>query len=197
MGLRASEKPKSTNKTPKKGGTRKAVTRARSDRWPARFIAELRKRGIVLDAAKATRVSRSTAYKLRDSSPEFKEQWNEALDEAADVMEGEAFRRAVKGVRRPVYQGGKRAGYVQEYSDTLLIFLLKGARPHKFREVRELSGPGGGPVVVKRIENMSDDDLDDRIEKLAQAAAGRAAVPVGREESPGDSPGDPTAKADA
>lgn len=188
---------KSTKKTSKRGGARTAITRSRPDKWPARFIAELRKRGIVLDAAKATRIDRSTAYKLRDTSPEFRAQWDEALDEAADVMEGEAFRRAVKGVRRPVYQSGKRAGYVQEYSDTLLIFLLKGARPHKFREVRELSGPGGGPIAVRRIEDMSDDDLDNRLEKLAQAATGGNAVPPGGESPPNNPSGDSTAKADA
>ena len=50
------------------------------------------------------------------------------------VLEPEAIRRAVEGVEKPVYQGGELVGYVREYSDTLLIFLLKGGKPHKYRE---------------------------------------------------------------
>jgi hypothetical protein len=42
----------------------------------------------------------------------------------------EAWRRAVKGCRKPVYQGGQLVGYVREFSDLLLIFLIKAARPH-------------------------------------------------------------------
>ena len=73
-------------------------------------------------------------YGLRERSPEFRAMCDTALDEAADVLEKEMWRRAVKGTRKPVYQGGALVGHVQEYSDTLLIFALKGARPEKFRE---------------------------------------------------------------
>jgi hypothetical protein len=66
----------------------------------------------------------------------------------ADQLEQEARRRAHDGVRKPVYQGGKRVGYIQEYSDTLLIFLLKGLRPEKYRERFEHSGAGGGPLQL-------------------------------------------------
>ena len=68
----------------------------------------------------------------------------------ADMLEDEAVRRAKDGVERPVYQGGKLVGHVQEYSDTLLIFLLKGARPEKYRDrvQRELSGPGGQTIQL-------------------------------------------------
>jgi hypothetical protein len=42
---------------------------------------------------------------------------------------------------------------VREYSDTLLIFLLKGARPQKYRDnVRqEVSGPNGAPLIPTKI----------------------------------------------
>ncbi len=63
----------------------------------------------------------------------------------ADLLEDEAVRRAKDGVEEPVYQGGKLVGHVQKYSDTLLIFLLKGAKPEKFRErsQHEFSGEDG------------------------------------------------------
>ncbi len=64
-----------------------------------------------------------------------------AEEVAADRLEAEAWRRAVEGVERPVgWYKGQPGGYVREYSDILLIFLLKGLRPEKYRERMELKG---------------------------------------------------------
>ncbi len=53
-----------------------------------------------------------------------------AKEEVADLLEAEAWRRAVEGVEKPVgWYKGKPGGYVREYSDTLLIFPLRGLRP--------------------------------------------------------------------
>lgn len=105
-----------------------------------RFLAELAKRGNVRDACKAARIARATPYRWREADPDFAAAWRDALDQAADVLEREAFRRAVTGVQEPVFgslgpgQGTGEVGAVRKYSDTLLIFLLKGARPEKYRE---------------------------------------------------------------
>jgi hypothetical protein len=40
-----------------------------------------------------------------------------------------------------VFQGGKQVGTVRKYSDTLLMFLLKGIRPQKWRESRATIPP--------------------------------------------------------
>lgn len=53
-------------------------------------------------------------------------------------MEAEAWRRGKTGVLKPVYQGGKKVGSVREYSDTLLIFMLKGTRPEKYRDRQQI-----------------------------------------------------------
>jgi hypothetical protein len=147
-----------TNGTNGTNGTRfgrsgkKAVTRARADEWPRRFIAELRKRGIVLDACKAAKVSRNTAYRHREASKEFAQQWKEALEDASDVMEAEAFRRAVKGVKRErgIYYQGERVGteLITEYSDGLLALLLKAHRPDKFRETTKVEHSGEVGVLT-------------------------------------------------
>jgi hypothetical protein len=60
----------------------------------------------------------------------------------ADALEDEANRRAREGVERPVYQGGKFVGAIREFSDTLLIFLLKGLKPEKFRENSHIEHSG-------------------------------------------------------
>ena len=115
-----------------------------------RFLRALAQKGTVTAAAKAAAISRQHVYKWRESDPVFAKAWDEALDEAVDHMEAEARRRAVDGVLKPVYQGGQRVGTIREYSDTLLIFLLKGAKPEKYRErsSHELTGKDGGPIEV-------------------------------------------------
>lgn len=75
------------------------------------------------------------SYRNRD--PEFAKAWDEAMEAAADVLESEAIRRGVEGVREPIYYRGDLIGYKLVYSDTLLQTLLKGARPEKFARDRD------------------------------------------------------------
>jgi len=63
----------------------------------------------------------------------------QARDAIADMLEVEAIRRAFKGVKVPVYQGGLLAGHVTQYSDQLLTLLLKALRPEKYRERSEIT----------------------------------------------------------
>lgn len=70
-----------------------------------------------------------------------------ALETAAEVLEQEAWRRAVTGTLKPVYQGGEQVGTVREYSNTLMIFLLKGANPEKYRE--RVQQQHSGEVTVR------------------------------------------------
>lgn len=111
--------------------------------WEDAFIDALSKTGNVSKAAKSAKISRTIAYEHKKESAEFSQRWEEAMDTAVDSLEFEAWRRAAKGVRKPAgwYQGIP-GGYVQEYSDTLLIFLLKAHRPEKFRENIDLTTAG-------------------------------------------------------
>jgi hypothetical protein len=125
--------------------------------WHDGFFAALAETGNVTKACKAVRIERKTVYKARDRDPAFRACWAEALDEAADRLEEEARRRAHDGLIRYKF---RRDGtpllhpttgepyYELDYSDTLLIFLLKGCRPEKYRERQDVSvtGQGGGPV---------------------------------------------------
>lgn len=109
-------------------------------------------RGNVTDSARAAGVSRSTVYEWRAEDDSFASAWDAALDEAADAMEREAWRRAIEGVDEPVFgaignnQGSGEIGTVRKYSDTLLIFLMKGARPEKYRDRHEVTGKDGAPL---------------------------------------------------
>jgi len=98
--------------------------------------------GHIGNACKATQVGRTTVYDWRKQDARFETAYHEAMDLGADILEDEATRRAIHGLKRfKFFQGAaitdpdtKEPYYELEYSDTLLIFLLKGIRPDKYRE---------------------------------------------------------------
>lgn len=127
--------------------------------WKRAFLAALAESGIVTRAAEVAGITTKTVYSLREVDAAFAEEWRLARESAADRMEAEALRRAVEGVDEPVFgsggfkEGTKKVGSIRRYSDTLLIFLLKGIRPEKYRERRELVGTDGGPLKVEWVND--------------------------------------------
>jgi hypothetical protein len=89
--------------------------------------------------------------------PEFKAAFEQAAEDATDLLEEEARRRAVEGVPEPHFYEGVACGYVQKYSDSLLMFLLKGKR-EAYREKRsfgvgvEAGVTGGLRKVIVEID---------------------------------------------
>ena len=106
----------------------------RTPPWRPVFLDLLRRMGNVSLAAKTVGHSRNAVYRARAKSETFARQWDDAIEEACDVLEAEARRRAFSGVDEPVFHKGEVVGHVRKYSDTLLIFLLKGYRPERFRD---------------------------------------------------------------
>lgn len=106
--------------------------------WEGDFLDEYRRSGVLGQSAKNARVSLVTVQRRRKRDPEFMQACEEALDIAIDAMESAALQRAVNGTTRKkgVYFKGKQIGdeSYQDYSDTLLIFMLKALRPDKYRE---------------------------------------------------------------
>ncbi len=126
-------------------------TRAREPFWIKGFLQSIRLKANVTLACQEVKIARQTAYERRVNNPEFAAAWDDAMEEGADRLEAEAWRRAVEGSERPVFQCGKKVGSIREYSDTLMCLLLKGHKPAKFRErvSNEISGPNGSePNVV-------------------------------------------------
>lgn len=124
--------------------------------WRPKFLDVLAQTGNVVLSCKAANVTAETVYAARLKSPELRAQWASAMNAAQQVLEAEAWRRAVKGVPEPVWlKDGSgqpvKVDEVRKYSDTLLIFLLKAADPKKYRENQrvELTGPEGRPVQVE------------------------------------------------
>jgi hypothetical protein len=118
------------------------VADTRGHEWtPKKQIAFLGKLGMgftVAAAAKACRQSRSSVYEHRATDLAFAAAWDAAIEEGTEYLEQEARRRAVEGVRRErtIFYRGVPVGseVIREYSDTLMIFLLKGRNPEKYAE---------------------------------------------------------------
>jgi hypothetical protein len=105
------------------------------------FLAAYRETGNIRLACIAAQISRSSHYRWLEQSLDYAEDFEQAKKDAVDVLEAEARRRAVEGWEEPVgWYKGQAGGTVRRYSDTLLIFLLKGAAPRKYRERMEVSG---------------------------------------------------------
>lgn len=125
--------------------------------WEAPFLAALAITGVVTYACRAAPVPPRTAYYRREHDEDFASLWREALEESTDDLVVEARRRALQGVRKFRFHQGDlirvpltdaqgaeildekgqpvMVPYVEhEYSDTLIIFLLKAHRPAVYRE---------------------------------------------------------------
>jgi len=103
-------------------------------------------------AAAAVGAHRRTVMKWRDNDEEFAQRWSDAVEEGIDRLEQEAIRRARDGVKRPVFYMGHVVGYVQEYSDSLLKFLLEAKRPavYRARNINVMAPDGGDGVLEVR-----------------------------------------------
>ncbi|MEX0298791.1 MAG: hypothetical protein AB3N28_06955 [Kordiimonas sp.] len=83
-------------------------------------------------AASKAGAGRRTFYRWRTEDEKFAAAWIEAAAAPQNDLEHEALRRAVKGVEKPVYRGGEIVGHVTDYSDSMLMFLLKAHYPEKY-----------------------------------------------------------------
>ena len=123
-------------------------------------------------AASNAGVARQVAYRARDSSPTFRDAWDEALEEARELLEAEARRRAAVGVEEPVYYKGQVVGMIRKYSDNLLMFLLKAHWPDKFRENvsidQRVSGSDGGPVKTQHVFQPTKEVWDEIVRKRVE-----------------------------
>ena len=151
-----------------------------SEHLKAAFLDELRESANVTVAARAVGITLGTAYKHRREDALFAERWQEALDEAVDMLEHEAHRRAFHGVDEPVYYQGLEVGAVRKYSDSLTMFLLKAHRPDKYRERSEVKQELSGGV------QLNDTTRAARLTALLQLAQRRAQQAGGQTDDTSD-----------
>lgn len=172
--------------------------RKTSRRWPCAddrakrvrrkaFLAAYRTCGTLYHASVASGVSVSQHYVWLQNDPEYTEQFERAREEAGELLEREARRRALEGVLRFKFHNGKpvvdpRTGqpYCElEYSDLLMIFLLKGVFPEKYRERQAIEVKNTTP-----LRTFGEERLQQLRQALAALQDGREAMGLGQMEIP-------------
>jgi hypothetical protein len=123
--------------------------------WRPVFLEHFRNSGNVREAAEAAGVDRSTPYRTAERDPAFAAKWTAAGEDAADVLEFEARRRALAG------------------SDALLMSLLRAFRPDRYGETRNVH------VEVRREAVRVAAKLGLPVEEVLEAAEARARELVG------------------
>lgn len=100
------------------------------DRWTkakmAAFLRELAATHSVKAAARAVRMSRQSAYKLRNrlKGEPFDIAWEAAFQHGYDALHQAALERALHGVEVPVYFKGELIGTRRHFNEQLTCFLL-------------------------------------------------------------------------
>jgi len=160
--------------------------------------------GNVTQAADRAGLAPFTHRRWLAADPEYRRQFEEATEHACDLMVAEARRRAVEGIDEPVvYQGeiqckldenGNRTNIpvaVRKYSDVLLMFLIKGARPEIYRdtwkgEIKHSGQVSSGPDLTKLTDEhlaalrmlYADSDASSPVENAGRADARRGDPPA-------------------
>lgn len=110
--------------------------------WGDIYLKALSETGNVQESCRVAKISRRTPYERQERDKTFAAACKESLEEATEKLELEARRRALHGLERkkfdkgvPLIDPATGEQYVErEYSDTLMIFLLKAHKPDKYRE---------------------------------------------------------------
>lgn len=131
------------------------------------FIDILCDTGNVVAAAAKVELSRDTLHRWRKTMPDFRADWETAIELAAEALESEAFRRALQGsdtvetttVVQPS-AGGKTSGEpgestrtIRRSSDALLLALLKAHRPDKY------GAPSGRQQETRNVQVVISDNV--------------------------------------
>lgn len=135
-------------------------------RSQARFIVALGKLGTIVSACERAKIARATVWVWKKHYPDFADRMADALAEFADRIEREAIRRAADGTLKGIWYKGERVGSEREFSDALMIQILRAKKPEQYRDT--------DTSVTVNVANIgvSDDAIDKRIRELEERATG-------------------------
>src|SRR5262249_42692158 len=113
---------------------RRGAPPANTEDWTEPFLTALAEGANVRLAVARAKVHNTLVYRRRRYDKAFRAAWNEATEMGTQLLELEAQRRAYHGVERPVHYKGVQCGSVTEYSDGMLMFLLRARKPEVYRD---------------------------------------------------------------
>jgi hypothetical protein len=117
----------------------KDISKGRTEQLKRDFLENFPTLFTISATCKHVGIGRTCFYNWLADDRSFADGFKGAQSEALEILETECRRRAVEGSERPVWQGGKLCGQVREFSDLLLIFLMKAMDPGKYRENSNIS----------------------------------------------------------
>src|SRR5260221_1751153 len=119
------------------------------------FLEAFSEHANVLVAARAADISRQIVYTWLEHDEDFSFAYNQAKEDAKDVIRAEIYRRGHDGVEESVYQQGVFVQTVRKYSDTLLIFHAKMLMP-EYREKTTLD-VASADTLAQALHALSDE----------------------------------------
>ena len=134
-----------------------------------KFLKSFGRDANVLKAARSAKVHRSTIYDWLEKDETFSFLYNQAKEDAKDVLRAEIKRRGKDGWYEPVYQAGKLVGQVRKYSDTLLIFHAKMMMP-EYRDKSQLDVTANVTTTAGTISIDTRAMTADQLARLKQLA---------------------------
>ncbi len=105
--------------------------------WKPAFIEVLRETGNVTLAAQHAGQSRNQVHDVRQRSKRFAAQWDDALEEATDLLEAEAWRRAFTGIDKPMFFKGEVVASIKKLLGSAVDVPPRGIRPGDVRRRRQ------------------------------------------------------------
>lgn len=131
--------------------------------WSTTFLTVLRSTGNIRAACQQAGIARSTAYEARTSDPTFRREWDEAIEDAVDLLEIAARNRAISGG-----------------SDRLMELLLKAHRPDVYgdrlrieRNIRQQSQDVYDRAIARGDTPEEAREIQREFELLAEERFGR------------------------
>lgn len=137
------------------------------------FLVAFTQLGSINQAARIVQIKPEQVRRWKKKDPVFLKLFKRAEEAITMTIEDEALRRATEGQKRIIlYKGqpvlvpknlkkpnGAQKIYVEHTpSDTLLMFLLRGRAPNKYRNNVDLTS-GGDKLQYKEIKGVSTDEL--------------------------------------
>lgn len=136
------------------------------------FLAAYRLTASIGRSAAVAKVRRDAHSEWLKSDPTYRPRFEAVQEDAGQVLEDAAVERAIAGVKRmQFYQGrplryNRELQYEIEYSDSLLLALLKKFMPDKYRERTSVEHTGSINLVERikaaraRLIAMQTNDTD-------------------------------------
>ena len=151
------------------------------------FLEAYARCGVITEAAEIANIAREQHYSWLRDDPQYKADFEHAQQRAADSLESELFRRVREGVEEQVEDFDGKTKVTRRFSDTLLIFAMKGQKPEKYRDQWKGELTHTGMMAVSRgpdLEVLSDEQLT-QLEQLALSAGSSALAHAGSGEDSG------------